>query len=88
MVLVSDGISSVVSDAEVVDLARNAPDPRIAAQRILEFAEQLGSDDNLTALVVPLAGWGKIRGPDKTKDLREYKRRQAGKRRSVGCFGS
>jgi protein phosphatase PTC6 len=77
-VLVSDGISSVVSDDEVVDLARDAPDPKAAAERILAFAEELGSEDNATAIVVPLAGWGKIRGPDKTKDLREYKRKQAG----------
>jgi protein phosphatase PTC6 len=67
-----------MSDDEVVDLARDAPDPRSAAQRILAFAEEMGGDDNKTAIVVPLAGWGKIKGPDKTKDLREYRRRQAG----------
>jgi protein phosphatase PTC6 len=78
MVLVSDGISSVVTDEEVVDLARDAPDPKAAAERILAYAEELGSEDNATAIVVPLAGWGKIRGPDKTKDLREYKLKQAG----------
>lgn len=78
LVLVSDGVSSILSDDEVVDLARNAPDPKAAAARILAFAEELGGDDNATAIVVPLAGWGKIQGPDKTKDLREYRRRQAG----------
>ena len=78
IVLVSDGISSVVSDDEVVDLARDAADPRQAADRILAFAEEMGSEDNATAIVVPLAGWGKIHGPDKTKALREYRQRQAG----------
>jgi len=77
IVLVSDGISSVVSDDEVVDLARDAADPRQAADRILAFAEEMGSEDNATAIIVPLAGWGKIQGPDKTKDLREYRQRQA-----------
>ncbi|KAA1468275.1 protein serine/threonine phosphatase 2C [Dentipellis sp. KUC8613] len=76
MVFVTDGVSSVVSDDEVVDLARSAPDPKRAAERILSFAEEMGSDDNMTALVVPLAGWGKVRGPDRTKDLREYRQRQ------------
>ena len=76
--LVSDGVSSVVSDDEVVDLARDAADPKQAADRILAFAEEMGSEDNATAIVVPLAGWGKIQGPDKTKDLREYRQRQAG----------
>lgn len=71
-------MSSVVSDDEVVDLARNAADPKQAADRILAFAEEMGSEDNATAIVVPLAGWGKIRGPDRTKDLREYRQRQAG----------
>jgi len=28
-------------------------------------------------IVVPLAGWGKVTGPDKTKDLRDYRRVQA-----------
>jgi len=77
IVCVSDGVSSVVSDDEVVDLARDAADPKQAADRILAFAEEMGSEDNATAIVVPLAGWGKIEGPDKTKELREYRQRQA-----------
>ncbi|EAU92668.2 hypothetical protein CC1G_01713 [Coprinopsis cinerea okayama7 len=77
MVLVSDGVSSMLSDDEIIDLARHAPDPRIAAQRIVSFAQELGGDDNTTAIVVPLAGWGKIEGPDNTKELREYRRLQA-----------
>lgn len=31
----------------------------------------MASQDNLTAIVVPLAGWGKITGPDRTKAFRE-----------------
>ena len=84
MVCFSDGISSVLSDEEVVDLARDAPDPKTAADEILAFAEELGSEDNATAIVVPLAGWGMIRGPDKTKALREYRRRQAGQHITFG----
>ncbi|KAG6862414.1 hypothetical protein C0995_011854 [Termitomyces sp. Mi166 len=77
IVLVSDGVSSILSDAEVVDLARGARDPKAAAENILAFAQELGGEDNATAIVVPLAGWGKIVGPDATKDLREYRRQQA-----------
>ncbi|KAI0067790.1 protein serine/threonine phosphatase 2C [Artomyces pyxidatus] len=76
MVMVSDGISSVVSDEEVVDLVRGASTPKRAADSILSFAEEMGSDDNLTAMVIPLAGWGKVTGPDRTKSLREYRQRQ------------
>ncbi|KAJ7169766.1 phosphatase 2C-like domain-containing protein [Mycena filopes] len=77
LVLISDGISSMLSDSEVVDLARDAPDPKTAAERILSFAEELGGEDNATVIVVPLAGWGKIQGPDSTRELREYRRMQA-----------
>jgi len=79
MALVSDGISSILSDDEIVDVARAAHDPLDAAKRILACSEELGGDDNATAIVVPFAGWGKVEGPDKTKELREYRRRQAGK---------
>jgi protein phosphatase PTC6 len=76
MVLVSDGISSVVSDQEIVDLARGAMTPKHAATRILSFAEEMGSSDNLTAIVLPFAGWGRIGGSDQTKKLREYRSAQ------------
>lgn len=79
MVLVSDGISSVASDQEIVDLARGTSSPRHAANRILSFAEEMGSSDNLTAIVLPFAGWGLISGPDQTKKLREYRSSQMSK---------
>ena len=71
LTLVSDGVSSVVSDEEISDLARGARTPREAAQRIVSFASDMASQDNLTAIVVPLAGWGKVTGPDRTKAFRE-----------------
>lgn len=88
MVFVSDGVSSVVSDEEVVGLARGAKDPKEAADRILAFAEEMGSEDNATAIVVPLAGWGKIEGPDKTKDFREYRSRQMSESLRLLVFSS
>ena len=94
MICVSDGITSMLSDAEIVDLARNARNSETAAKRIvsaacalftpsplanisqLDFAQDLGGDDNATALVLPLAGWNKVQGPDHTKELREYRYNQ------------
>lgn len=61
-----------------MDLARDAPDPKSAANRILTFSQDLGGDDNATAIVIPLAGWGKPCRVDRTKELREYRLRQAG----------
>lgn len=79
MVLISDGVSSLASDAEVVDIVRTASAPETATKNILKFIEDLGGDDNMTAIVVPLPGWGKVTGGDHTKDLREYRVKQAGK---------
>ncbi|KAH9175475.1 protein serine/threonine phosphatase 2C [Lactarius sanguifluus] len=76
MVLVSDGVSSVVSDQEIVDLARGATSPRHATKRILSFAEEMGSSDNMTAIVLPFSGWGQISGYDRTQKLREYRSSQ------------
>ena len=69
--LISDGISSIVSDDEISDLARGAATPRDAANRIVSFASEIASQDNMTAIVIPLACWGKITGPDRTKTFRE-----------------
>jgi protein phosphatase PTC6 len=88
MVLISDGISSVVSDQEIVDLARGATGPKHAAQRILSFAEEMGSSDNLTAIVLPFAGWGSVSGPDRTQKLREYRSSQMSQSNPFVSFAS
>lgn len=77
MVLVSDGVSSILSDDEIVDLARDSTDPRTGAKKILDFSQELGGEDNATVIVVPLAGWANRKGEDYTKELREYRRIQA-----------
>jgi protein phosphatase PTC6 len=78
MVLVTDGITSRISDQEIIDLARNSIDPTRAAKTIVHFAEDLAAQDNCTCVVVPLAGWGKVGGRDGTEERREYRRKQAG----------
>jgi protein phosphatase PTC6 len=73
LVMITDGISSILSDQEIVDVARPEKSPEKAAHEIVSFAEELGAEDNCTALVLPLAGFGKVVGPDLTKDLREWR---------------
>ncbi|SCV70261.1 BQ2448_1655 [Microbotryum intermedium] len=73
LVLVSDGVTEVMSDQEIVDLVRGVKDPHEAAKKIVEFAEQVGAEDNLTCLVVPLLGWGKMGGVDVSASRREYR---------------
>ncbi|KAF9517724.1 hypothetical protein BS47DRAFT_1430712 [Hydnum rufescens UP504] len=77
LAFVSDGVSSILSDDEIVDLARDSHDPHSAAQTILAFAEELGSEDNATVIIVPLSGWGTVRGMDRTKELRDYRKKLA-----------
>ena len=78
MILVTDGLTSLMSDQEIVDLARIASDPTQAAKAIVQFGEDLGAQDNCTCIVLPLAGWGHVGGKDSTEERREYRRKQAG----------
>ncbi|KAL7419100.1 Protein phosphatase 2C 6 [Cryptotrichosporon argae] len=78
VILATDGLTSLLSDQELVDLCRAASDPTRAARAVVHFAEDLGAQDNCSVVVVPLAGWGKVGGKDTTEARREYRRRQAG----------
>lgn len=69
----TDGVSTVLTDQEIVDLCRTAPRPDVAAQRIKDYAMDLGSEDNISVVVVPLRGWGKTGGDDKTKEQLEQR---------------
>ena len=59
LVLMSDGISSLLSYQEVADLVQTCAKlgPEVASRVIVRFAEGLGAEDNRTAVVVPLNGW-------------------------------
>ncbi|KAF9305404.1 hypothetical protein BGZ74_010363 [Mortierella antarctica] len=72
MVLLSDGISSVMSNQEVVDCVKLEDNPTQAAANVLNLAEQLGAEDNCTVMVVKLPAWGTPM-PDLSKELREYR---------------
>jgi len=76
LVIVSDGITDVARDDEIVDLVRGHSDPNRAAAKILGFAEDLGSEDNMTVMVVPLPGWGKMGGVDGSAERRKFKLKQ------------
>ncbi|WWC62777.1 uncharacterized protein I303_105374 [Kwoniella dejecticola CBS 10117] len=78
LILLTDGLTSLLSDQELVDLIRKSFDPTRAAKTIVHFAEDLGASDNCTAIVVPLAGWGHVGGEDTTKERREWRRRRFG----------
>lgn len=74
MVLVSDGVSGVLSDQEIVDIVKFSAEPAKAAESIVRLAEKLGTDDNSTCCVVRLPAWeDEFDKVDYTKDLRTYR---------------
>lgn len=76
LVMVTDGVSTILSDQEIVDVARYGDSPEKAAYDIVDFAEELGAEDNASAIVLPLAGFGKISGVDQTKNLRIWRQNE------------
>ncbi|KAJ2574782.1 Protein phosphatase 2C 6 [Coemansia sp. RSA 1807] len=57
LVIVSDGLTSVLTDQEIVDVVKGCPDPAKAAKKLVDVAERLGSEDNMTAQVLRLPAW-------------------------------
>lgn len=59
LALISDGISFVMSNEEIGTCIATCEDASEAAQALCDQALQFGSDDNVTAVVVPFGAWGK-----------------------------
>ncbi|KAJ2723555.1 Protein phosphatase 2C 6 [Coemansia sp. Benny D115] len=57
VVVVSDGLTSVLTDQEIVDVVKGCSSPEVAARRLVDIGERLGSDDNMTAVVLRLPAW-------------------------------
>ena len=51
-VLCSDGLSSMVNDAEIQRIVASVADPQAAVQSLVDAANAAGGDDNVTAIVV------------------------------------
>jgi len=59
LVLTTDGINSVMTDLEIVEIVKQTKDPQYAATLLTETAFEYSSEDNNTSLVIPLGSWGK-----------------------------
>lgn len=79
LVLVSDGVTNVITDQEIVDLVMttfnnrgvNGGNPAKCAEEVVSFVEHVGGEDNATCLVIRLSGWGNWPVIDRTGKLRE-----------------
>ena len=60
LVLVTDGITYVMSDEEIAKVVQQCDDPNAAASRLVDQALLHASRDNCTALVLPLGAWNKV----------------------------
>jgi serine/threonine protein phosphatase PrpC len=57
VLLCTDGLSNLVTDWELAEVAR-AHQPRQAAEKLVELARQRGAPDNVTAVIAQFAGAG------------------------------
>ena len=58
--LVTDGITYVMSDKEIAEVVAQCDDPNDAATRLVDQALLHACEDNCTALVLPLGAWNKV----------------------------
>lgn len=61
LVLLTDGLSFVLDDQEIMDIVGSCSGPQEAASFITDQALQFGSEDNSTGVVIPFGAWGKYR---------------------------
>ncbi|KAI2796703.1 Protein phosphatase 1K, mitochondrial [Blomia tropicalis] len=61
LVLVTDGISDVMNDREIINAVQSCDHPDEAAKFLTDQALHYSCDDNATAMVAPLAVWGKYK---------------------------
>jgi serine/threonine protein phosphatase PrpC len=54
LLLCSDGLWGLVSEAEIVDIVSEAPTPQLAARHLIARANLLGGHDNISVVVATL----------------------------------
>jgi serine/threonine protein phosphatase PrpC len=60
LLLCSDGLTRMVLESEIAEILEQAPDVRIAAERLVQRANECGGHDNVTVVVIRLTkpkGW-------------------------------
>ena len=62
----TDGLSYVLSDQEICDIIISSAIPSEAASLVTDQALQFGSEDNVTAVIIPFGAWGKYRSTART----------------------
>ena len=66
LAIITDGISGPISLKDITRYINSRETAQDSARHLVESALHLGSNDNCTAIVVPLGAWGKYRAPSST----------------------
>lgn len=61
LLLCSDGLSTMLEDEEIRDILREFSDPQVCASELVEEALAAGGHDNVTVIVVDVAGFAEAR---------------------------
>ena len=69
LVLMTDGVSSSMSDNEIMNCILHCDDPQAAASRLVDQALMYSCEDNATVLILPLGSWGK---PEEGKETNMF----------------
>ncbi len=82
LTLVSDGISGLLTDQEIVDIIKESKTPEQGAKNLVDYATEVSREgDNATCMVVRLGGWERRieggLGSMGTKEVREWRRQEA-----------
>ena len=51
LLLCSDGLTEMLTHAEISDVLRSEPDPEAACTRLISLANERGGQDNITVIV-------------------------------------
>ena len=54
LLLCSDGLSSIITDEEILAISRSRPDPAGACKEMVKAAKLAGGSDNITAIIIQL----------------------------------
>jgi protein phosphatase len=57
LLLCSDGLNSMIEDSDMEEVLASTEDPELAAQRLIDLANEAGGHDNITTIVVDITGY-------------------------------
>jgi protein phosphatase len=54
LLLCTDGLNSMLRDEQILRLLKKFPEPKVAVDRLIEYANKKGGKDNITVIIIKL----------------------------------